>query len=203
MYTISVNGHTISLPDDAKAVFTSNGLEIIRPVNPPKSAYIPLKIGPDHNTYRPTEEEFNADRAKHQTVNTSALTETVRSGNGHKIAKVRSLSDHEKNRIRVFFQAVNGEIRPDSCTRLWQSMVQEPDSKDISVFQVTGFVTYLHGQVMGGVDTVRNLPRYLAYLQTHREMWLKYNSPKYAAMRLNNHVNHQLVKILEFVPEIA
>jgi hypothetical protein len=174
---ININGQDVNV---SELKIVDNRL-VIRTINPPK----PDKL------------------VEHQTVNTSALTETVRSGNGHKIAKVRSLSDHEKNRIRVFFQAVNGEIRPDSCTRLWQSMVQEPDSKDISVFQVTGFVTYLHGQVMGGVDTVRNLPRYLAYLQTHREMWLKYNSPKYAAMRLNNHVNHQLVKILEFVPEIA
>jgi len=182
MYTITVNGQTISLPDGVKAVFTSKGLEIINPITPQKPETIQPKI-----------------ETSHQTVNTAALTQTVRSGNGHKIAKVRSLSDHEKDRIRKFFQAVNGEIRPDSCRRLWESMTQEPDSKDISVFQVTGFVTYMHSEVMGGLASVRDLPRYMAYLQSHREMWLKYNSPKYAAMRVSNHVNHELVKILDFV----
>ena len=170
MYTISYNDQTITLPDNAKAYITAGRLEIVYPENPP----LP-------------------ERAKHQTVNTAALTQTLRSGNGHKVAKVRSLFDSEKDRIRTFFQAVNGEIRPDSCTRLWKSMAQEPESKDISIFQVTGFVTYLHSEVMAGLASVRNLPRYMAYLQTHRDMWLKYKSDKYAAMRLANHVNHQLV----------
>lgn len=165
---ININGRDVNV-SNIKIV---NNRLVIQTVNPPKPE-IP----------------------EHQTVNTAALTQTIRSGNGHKIAKVRSLSDSEKNRIRVFFQAVNGEIRPDSCRRLWESMTQEPDSKDVSVFQITGFVTYLHNEVMGGLATVRNLPRYLAYLQSHREMWAKYNSPKYAAMRVRNHVSHELVKV--------
>ena len=191
MYTISFNGQTVTLPDDAKAILTASGLEIINPVSTPKPAYIPLKIS-GGKAYRPTEAEWNADiaRAKHQTVNTKALTEVVRSGNGHKIAKVRSLNDDEKNHIRRYFQAVNGEIRPDSCVALRNAM---PTKSEISIFQVTGFVTYLHGEVMAGLATVRNLPRYLAYLQSHRAMWAKYNSPKYAAMRLKNHCTEQLV----------
>jgi hypothetical protein len=192
MYTISFNGQTVSLPDNAKAILTASGLEIINPVNTPTPAYIPLKIGPDRKLYRPTEAEFNADvaRAKHQTVDTKALTEVVRSGNGHKTAKVRDLNDDEKNHIRRFFQAVNGEIRPDACVALRNSMTTK---SEISIFQVTGFVTYMHGEIMAGLATVRNLPRYLAYLQSHRAMWAKYNSPKYAAMRLQNHCTEQLV----------
>jgi hypothetical protein len=168
MYTISFNGQTVTLPDNAKAVITAGRLEIINPVNPPKVTPLP----------------------KHQTVNTKALSEVVRSGNGHKIAKVRGLDDDEKNHIRRFFQAVNGEIRPDACVALRNAM---PTKAEISIFQVTGFVTYMHGEVMAGLATVRNLPRYLAYLQSHRAMWAKYNSPKYAAMRLQNHCTEQLV----------
>ena len=170
MYTMTYNGQTITIPDDAKVIVTAKGLEIINPVSTPKPETKPATV--------------------HQTVNTKALTEVVRSGNGHKIAKVRSLNDDEKNHIRRYFQAVNGEIRPDSCVALRNAM---PTKAEISIFQVTGFVTYLHGEVMAGLATVRNLPRYLAYLQSHRAMWAKYNSPKYAAMRLKNHCTEQLV----------
>jgi hypothetical protein len=190
MFTISFNGQSVTLPDDAKAIVANGRLEIFSPIIPPKPVYIPLKIGPDHKTYRPSLEEFNADKARHQAINTTPLTETVRSGNGHKAAKLRGLDDNEKSHIRRFFQAVNGEIRPDACVKLHNSMTTK---SEISIFQITGFVTYLHGQVMAGLETVRDLNRYMTYLQSHRNMWAKYNSPKYAAMRARNHMNTQLV----------
>jgi hypothetical protein len=189
---INYNGHDITISDSSTVILSHGRLEI-RPINPPKSVYIPLKIGPDHRTYRPSIDEFNADVAalkRHQTINTAPLTETVRSGNGHKAAKIRSLNEEEKNHIRVWFNALNGEIRPDACVRLHTSMKTKTE---ISIFQITGFVTYLHSQVMSGLATVRNIDRYLAYLQSHRDMWAKYNSPKYAAMRAKNHFVAQLV----------
>jgi hypothetical protein len=102
-----------------------------------------------------------------------------RNGNGHAKNKVRSLLDGEKDSIRSEFLTLNGQIDEDACVRLKKNKMPP----EVSIFQVTGFVTYLHLKVAGGELDVRDLPAYLAFLQKHRDMWSRYNSPKYVAMR--------------------
>jgi hypothetical protein len=117
----------------------------------------------------------------HQVINTAPLTQTVRSGNGHKSLKVRGLDDAERDKIRRFFLAYNGEIKPDACVSLHKTM-----SPDLAIFQITGFVTYLHGECRKGLVPLRNYARYETYLQSHRDQWATYNSPKYVSMRAKN-----------------
>ena len=171
MYTITINGQTVSLPENVKVVFTAKGLEVINPevtcleIQPVQT---PVPVAPVH-----------------QVINTTPLAQTVRNGNGHARAKQRPLSDTEKDHIRRWFIALNGEIRPDSCVRLLDSMKRSGIS-DVTIFQITGMVCYLHGKAMSGLVPLRNFDRYLTYLQSHRNLWATYNSSKYEAMRRKN-----------------
>jgi hypothetical protein len=103
-----------------------------------------------------------------------------RSGNGHKKEKIRSLLDSEKDHIRTQFSLVNGQIADDACV----GIKGNPQiGAEISIFQVTGFVTYLHKQVAMGKLILNDINKYLEFLQGHRDLWARYNSPKYQAMR--------------------
>lgn len=103
-----------------------------------------------------------------------------RSGNGHKSLKVRDLSDHEKDLIRCFFAERNGCIGNDDCVRWRESRLDS----EVAIFQVTGFVTYLHDEVRkGNEDLIRDINVYLTFIQGHRNLWATYNSPKYRALR--------------------
>lgn len=101
-----------------------------------------------------------------------------RSGNGHKVNKIRSLYGNEKDTIRAEFLNLNGQIAEDASKPIHAGL-----SKEVSIFQVTGFITYLHSLIAGGALEVRDMPAYLTFLQGHRGLWAKYNSPKYQAMR--------------------
>jgi hypothetical protein len=103
-----------------------------------------------------------------------------RSGNGHKIAKIRSLYGSEKDTIKAEFLNMNGQIAEDACKFIHARLGNE-----VSIFQVTGFVTYLHSMIAGGSLEVRDMASYLTFLQGHRNLWAKWNSPKYQAMRAN------------------
>jgi hypothetical protein len=104
----------------------------------------------------------------------------ARSGNGHKSLKVRDLNNQEKALIRCFFAERNGCIGNDDCVR-WRAERLEPE---VAIFQVTGFVTYLHDEVRkGSEDLIRDINVYLIYIQGHRNLWATYNSPKYRALR--------------------
>ena len=101
-----------------------------------------------------------------------------KSGNGHKSAKVRELEDSEKDLIRSVFTSLNGQITEDACKPILSKM-----DPVISIFQVTGFVSYLHRKVAEGVVILRDLSAYLEFLKQHRGLWATYNSPKYEALR--------------------
>lgn len=101
-----------------------------------------------------------------------------RSGNGHKIEKVRNLDGSEKNGIRSFFLAKNGCIENDACVEYKKHL-----SADVAIFQVTGFVTYLHLCVATGKLTLSNMKNYRTFLKGHRNLWATYDSPKYRALR--------------------
>jgi hypothetical protein len=121
--------------------------------------------------------------AEPQTFDSIANAEVkkARNGNGHKKNKKRALTDQERDTIKSAFLGLNGEIAEDACIPIHQKLDPE-----VSIFQVTGFVTCLHGNVCGGALTVRDMDSYLKFLQGHRSLWAMYNSPKYEAMRAKN-----------------
>ena len=106
-----------------------------------------------------------------------------RSGNGHKAKKVRDLMGDEKDTIRAEFLAVNGQIAEDVCKPILGMM-----QTGATIFQVTGFVTYLHSKVMSGLLKVRDGDAYIEFLKSHRKLWETYNSPKYQALRRKNSI---------------
>jgi hypothetical protein len=109
----------------------------------------------------------------------SPATAKPRNGNGHKSLKQRSLLDPERDDIRAEFLSLNGQIDEDACVRLKANKMP----KEVAIFQVTGFMTHLHMKVAAGELKVRDLDAYLNFLQGHRDMWARYNSPKYQALR--------------------
>jgi hypothetical protein len=103
-----------------------------------------------------------------------------RSGNGHKILKKRPLTDSEKDNIRVFFKESNGQIESDACVEYKKLAEVDPD---VAIFQITGFVSYLHNRVASGELTLSNMPAYFEFIKGHRNLWATYNSPRYQALR--------------------
>jgi len=103
-----------------------------------------------------------------------------RSGNGHVVAKTRDLTEHEQNKIetRLFLQN-NGEIKSDLCVEFKTRHM----SSDVSIFQVTGYVTALHGRVARGKLHLSNLAAYETFIRQHRTLWRTYDSERYRSMR--------------------
>lgn len=98
--------------------------------------------------------------------------------NGHYARKKRDLQDSERDIIRAAFLSKNGEIEEDACVEIKADL-----DPDVTIFQVTGFVTYLHNQIASGSLVVKNMASYEIFIQNHRDLWAKYDSPKYRAMR--------------------
>lgn len=101
-----------------------------------------------------------------------------RNGNGHQSAKVRDLTNLEKDQIRSDFLAINGQIAEDACLPIHEKLPAE-----ISIFQVTGFISLMHRYVAKGKLSVKDYPAYENFLQTHRELLATYDNPKYQNMR--------------------
>jgi len=101
-----------------------------------------------------------------------------RNGNGHKKLKKRELADQEKDGIRTAFLAIDGVADNDHWVEYKKGMDQ-----DISIAQVTGFVSYLHTQVAMGRLCMADTIRYIDHIQHRHDLWSTYNSPKYKAMR--------------------
>jgi hypothetical protein len=127
---------------------------------------------------KPKDVDVPVKEPEQSSVPTPSQFVAKRSGNGHKVAKIRSLYGNEKDMIRAEFLRLNGQITEDACKPILAGL-----DKDVSIFQVTGFMTYLHSQVAGGALEVSDIASYLTFLQGHRSLWARYNSPKYAAMR--------------------
>jgi len=113
----------------------------------------------------------------------STGTKAPRNGNGHAINIKRKLNDTEKNEIRADFTRLNGEYEDakKSCTVLLPHMGSE-----ITVWQVTGFVSFLHREIASNGFTVPDMASYLKFLGNHKKLWAQYNSPKYQALRAKN-----------------
>lgn len=114
-------------------------------------------------------------RLKKQRVEPSTGT----SGNGHVARKVRDLTDSERDFIRSSFVNWNGQVEDDTCVNEIKPKLDD----EVTIFQITGFVTYLHNQVAAGQLQLTNVSGYLDFIQKHRDLWAKYDSPKYRAMR--------------------
>jgi len=129
----------------------------------------------------PSEEEEEAATSA-VTVNPSGNGSTPRNGNGHKEAFKRKLNDPEKNFIRAEFMKLNGQFEDakKSCTAMLPNMGVE-----ITVWQITGFVSYLHREIAAGRFKVNDMPSYLSFLENHKKLWAQYNSPKYQKLRAN------------------
>jgi len=121
---------------------------------------------------------LNENPPEKKVHNTIPLPPKPRSGNGHKSEKKRPLSDSEKNFIRSEFMKLNGQFEEDACVSIKNKL-----DPDVAIFQVTGFVTYIHLQIARGEIEVPDMNSYLKFIQKHRNKWATYNSPKYQRMR--------------------
>ena len=111
---------------------------------------------------------------------TPTAPKAARTGNGHQTAFVRKLNDPEKDIIRTDFLRLNGQYEDakKSCTLLLPQLGAE-----ITVFQITGFVSYLHREIASGQLKVADMDAYMAFLEKHKDMWAQYNSAKYQNLR--------------------
>jgi len=115
----------------------------------------------------------------------------IRGGNGHKVTTdLIKLNNTEKDNIRALFVRLNGifEDCKKKCTDYminhfvseWQSLGTVDRH---SVFQLTGFVSYLHREVARGRFRVPDMPRYLLWLKNQYGLWSQYNSERYVHYR--------------------
>jgi|GEM_PF-5121005 len=99
----------------------------------------------------------------------------VRNGNGHVIAKKRRLNDDEKDFIRKAFRIKDGCIGEDDCVdMLDKGPLPKPrvsTDPPLSIFQITGFVSYLHREVRKGKIELSDPSRYDKFLRE------KYGTP--------------------------
>jgi len=131
-----------------------------------------LEIPEDASTLAEKEEVELQEEIKPEEVPT-------RSGNGHKIEKKRNLFDEEKDTIRRWFLDVNGQIENDACVA-FRTTNMDPE---VAIFQVVGFVSYLHLCIAAGKLLIRDMTSYLEFLKGHRALWATYNSPRYQRLR--------------------
>lgn len=107
-------------------------------------------------------------------------SETVRNGNGHKIEKVRDLDDNEKDILRTEFMAFNGQFLYKDCSKNLKPRM----GSDIAIWQVTGFISYLHAEVARGNIILEDLPKYLEFLkEKYPSLSKQYDSPKFQQLR--------------------
>lgn len=109
-----------------------------------------------------------------------AKSESVRNGNGHKIEKVRDLNDQEKDILRSEFLSSNGQFLYKDCSKNLKPRM----GMDIAIWQVTGFISYLHAEVARGNIDLPNLPQYLEFLkEKYPSLSKQYDSPKFQELR--------------------
>ena len=101
------------------------------------------------------------------------------SGNNHKKEKTRGLTDSERDSLRAFFLSLDGQIEEDACVAIKRGM-----NDDVAIFQVTGFVSYLHKEVASGALKLRDLEGYIEWMKAkYPKLLEQYNSEKYRLLR--------------------
>jgi hypothetical protein len=114
---------------------------------------------------------------------TSKIITRTRIGNGHVRSKKRPLASLERDCIRDFFLNLNGQIEDDNCV----SFKRDKMPAEVGIFQVTGFVSYLHREVAEGRTVVNNLTDYEQWMRTkYGQLWAQYNSPRFVEVRAAN-----------------
>ena len=111
-------------------------------------------------------------------VSTPDTPSCIRQGNGHRPAKIRNMTSGEKTTIRSIFLRINGIAEND----FWVEVHHGMDAV-IAIFQVTGYVSFLHRKVASGTLRLNDLNSYVEHMKTKRNLWATYNSPKYRALR--------------------
>lgn len=119
-----------------------------------------------------------------------------RTGNGHKKQFVRKLNNPEKDLIRAQFISVNGQIAEDDCVRLKSRM----DSV-VAIFQITGFVSYLHREAALGRLPLVSMGAYAAWMETrYPNLWAQWNKPAFINIRRTNRDNRLAGRPLVNIP---
>ena len=138
----------------------------------------PKKKGPHMEIV--IERKLHFNRKIQQAVEVKKTPPPAESGNRHASTARRPLSDREKAFIRREFLKLNGVFDPNQkhCTRIKEALGDE-----VSVFQVSRYVTCLHNQAKSGDLEMTNRRAYLSTLRSHRNHWLTYNGEKYDEMR--------------------
>jgi len=103
-----------------------------------------------------------------------------RNGNGHKSEKIRDLSDDERDILKSQFLSANGCFGYRECTQKLKPLM----GLDIAIFQVTGFISYLHRAVASGEILLGDLAGYLQFLRDkYPDLAKQYSSEKYTKIR--------------------
>jgi hypothetical protein len=102
------------------------------------------------------------------------------SGNGHKSLMTRELQDQDRTYIKEMFLARSGCLNPKNkiCTEWAQYL-------NLSVFQVTGYVSVLHKYIWTNKLELSPLSKdiYFNWMRGQYKMWARYNSDKYKKYR--------------------
>jgi hypothetical protein len=119
-----------------------------------------------------------------QPADTSKRFYAKRFGNGHVSAKIRDLYDSERSKIlRELFLPKNGQIENDDCVCFKPCLDSE-----VSIFQITGFVSVLHTEVAEGILQIRDLASYEKWMSNKYGgmLWARYNNPRFVMARQMN-----------------
>lgn len=85
---------------------------------------------------------------------------TPRNGNGHKSEKIRSLNDVEKDILRDAFVSHDGRFLYKDCTTDLMPLM----GSDITVWQVSGFLSQIHVEVYKGLIQLQNPEEYFQFM---------------------------------------
>ena len=106
---------------------------------------------------------------KKQSVQSDKIIPLFQSGgNGHRSLKKRKLNDFEKNYIQQKFYSLEGQLYRNDCVNMRQYLNSIQSESDISPFQVTGFITYLHKEVAKGEIVFQDMDTYNQHLVLKR-----------------------------------
>jgi len=107
-----------------------------------------------------------------------------RTGNGHRKQAVRKFLDCERDYMRSVFQEKNGQLEHGDCAIIKRDLL---DGNEIAIWQVVGFISYLHRSVASGVTLLRDPPSYLTWMQNkYPALFAQFNSEKYRQLRRYN-----------------
>jgi len=152
-------------------------------------------IEPDIPEPSPVSISFPDPEAAQTTVLIKPKITRNRTGNRHKREKVRDLEDVERAFFRKTFLDKNGQIENDLCTVMKQGVASE-----VAIFQITGYISYLHREVAQNRLVLNNLQAYCQWMcERYHDLWEQWNRPAFVNMRRINGENRAVGRPLERV----